>query len=89
LGVVSGRRPPRRRMPHAAAMLAAFVDEARCRVVPGAQPVVPLEGARMARHHMYVESNRACDELGVQPTSVDAALEQSVRWYRDHGYVAG
>lgn len=88
LGAVSGRRPPRRRMPHAAALLAAIVDEARCRVMPGAQPVVPLEGARMARHHMYVESSRVRDELGVNTTSVDVALEASVRWYRDNGYVA-
>lgn len=88
LGAVSGRRPPRRRMPHAAAMIAGFVDEARCRIVPGAQPVVPLEGVRMARHHMYVDSQRAADELGIAPTSIDSALEDSVRWYRDHGYLA-
>ena len=88
LGAISGRRPPRARMPHAVALLAALVDEARCRAFPGAQPVVPLEGARMAQHHMYVDSRRAEDELGVIPSSVDAALEDSVRWYRDHGYVA-
>jgi len=88
LGAVSGRRPPRLRMPHAVALLAALVDEARCRVVAGAQPVVPLEGARMARHRMYVETRRAQEELGVIPSSVDVALEESVRWYREHGYLA-
>ncbi len=88
LGAVSGRRPPRRRMPHAVAMVAALADEARCRVVAGAQPVVPLEGVRMARHHMYVNSRRAEDELGVTRSSVDAALEDAVRWYRENGYVA-
>jgi dihydroflavonol-4-reductase len=87
LGAISGRRSPRARMPHTAALLAALVDEARCRVT-GAQPVIPLEGARMARHHMYVDSRRAEDELGVIPSSVDAALEDSVRWYRANGYVA-
>jgi dihydroflavonol-4-reductase len=88
LGAVSGRRPPRHRMPHAAALLAGIVDEARCRVVRGATPVVPLEGVRMARHHMYVESRRAADELGVRPSSVDVALEDAVRWFRDSGYIA-
>ncbi len=87
LGSVSGRRAPRHRMPHAAALVAAMLDEARCRVT-GARPVVPLEGARMARHHMYVESTRARDELGIEPTSVDQALAESVRWFRDNGYVA-
>jgi dihydroflavonol-4-reductase len=88
LGAVSGRRPPRRRMPHAAAWAAAMVDEARCRVVRAAQPVVPLEGVRMARHRMFVDSHRAEDELGVAPTAVDHALTDAVRWYRDHGYFA-
>ena len=88
LGRMSGRRPPRHRMPHAAALLAGIVDEARCRVVRGARPVVPLEGVRMARHHMYVESRRAADELGVRPSSVDVALEDAVRWFRDSGYTA-
>ncbi|HEY8755792.1 MAG TPA: NAD-dependent epimerase/dehydratase family protein [Candidatus Dormibacteraeota bacterium] len=87
LAAVSGRRAPRRRMPHAVALMAGFVDEARCRVVRGS-PVVPLEGVRMARHHMYVDSRRSVDELGVAPSSVDTALEDAVRWYREHGYVA-
>jgi dihydroflavonol-4-reductase len=64
------------------------VDEARCRVRPGAQPVVPLEGVRMSRHRMFVESRRARDELGVEPGDVDAALRRSVSWYREHGYLA-
>jgi dihydroflavonol-4-reductase len=88
LGAISGRRAPRRRMPHALALAAAIADEARCRVIRGAQPVVPLEGVRMARHHMYVASRRAADELGVTAGGVDPALDAAVRWYRDHGYVA-
>ena len=42
----------------------------------------------MARHHMYVESSRAGTSWASSPTSVDAALDESVRWYRDNGYVA-
>ena len=57
-------------------------------MVRDAKPVVPLEGVRMARHHMYVESRRAADELGVRPSSVDLALEDAVRWFRDSGYIA-
>ena len=88
LAALSGVRAPRRRMPHAVALAAALADEARCRVQRGAQPVVPLEGVRMSRHHMYVESERSARELGVDSTSIDAALEQAVRWYRENGYVA-
>ena len=87
LSAISGRRAPRRTMPHALPLLAALVDEARCRVVRGATPVVPLEGVRMARHRMFVQSRRAADELGVVATGVDAALERAVGWYREHGYI--
>lgn len=87
LGAISGRRAPRRRMPHVAALLAGVVDEARCRVLR-ADPVVPLEGVRMARHHMHVESRRAAEELGVAPSGIDGALDDAVRWYRDNGYLA-
>lgn len=86
LGAISGRRAPRTHMPHLVPLLAAFLDEARCRLLPGAQPVVPLEGVRMARHHMFVRSERARVELGVPASSVDAALERAVRWYHEHGY---
>jgi dihydroflavonol-4-reductase len=51
-----------------------------------AAPLIPLEGVRMARHHMYASSAKAQSELGYQATSVTAALERAVRWYRDNGY---
>ncbi|HEY7927075.1 MAG: NAD-dependent epimerase/dehydratase family protein [Candidatus Dormibacteria bacterium] len=88
LGALTGRRAPRRHLPHAAALLAGYVDEARCRLLPGSQPLVPIEGVRMARHRMFVESRRAQDELGVVASNVDDALAGAVRWYNDHGYVA-
>jgi dihydroflavonol-4-reductase len=87
LGAISGRRAPRRHMPRAVPLAAAWVDEARCRLTR-AQPVVPLEGVRMAGHRMFIASRRAELELGVPRTSVDSALERAVRWYADNGYLA-
>ena len=88
LGRVSGRRPPRRHMPHVVPLAAAYADELRCRLLPGATPVVPLEGVRMAGHRMFVDGDRAQRELGVVPSSVDGALERAVHWYRANGYLA-
>jgi nucleoside-diphosphate-sugar epimerase len=42
----------------------------------------------MARHLMYVSSAKAESELGYAATSVDAALERAVQWYRDNGYAS-
>ena len=75
-------------MPHATALLAGWADEARCRLIPGSQPVVPLEGVRMGRLEMYSSSAKAAFELGYRPSSPSDAIERAVRWYRDHGYAA-
>jgi dihydroflavonol-4-reductase len=82
----AGVSPPGRRMPHGVALIAAYADEARCRLLPGAQPRVPLEGVRMARQRMLVRIDKAREDLGFRPTSVDAAAGRAVDWYRAHGY---
>jgi len=82
----AGTRPPQWRMPYWVALSAAWVDEARCRLWPDAQPRVPLEGVRMGRLRMLVRIDKAREELGYRPTSVEAAVGRAVAWYRDHGY---
>lgn len=92
LARVCGRTAPRRRVSFHLALALGQADELRCRIVQrmtGRQiePVIPLEGVRMGVHQMYASSAKARAELGYTATSVDTALEQAVRWYRDHGYV--
>jgi len=50
------------------------------------EPRVPLEGVRMARHKMFVNTAKAQRELGFSPGGVKEALERAVRWYLEHGY---
>jgi nucleoside-diphosphate-sugar epimerase len=73
-------------MPYAVAAAAGWADEARCRLWSGARPRVPLEGVRMGRLRMFVNIDRAREELGFSPTSVEAAVGRSVAWYREHGH---
>jgi dihydroflavonol-4-reductase len=81
LAPLTGRPIPRFRIPYALALSVAWADELRCRLVP-ARPAVPLEGVRMARHLMFVDSARAAEELGWRPGPVEAALGRAVDWYR-------
>jgi dihydroflavonol-4-reductase len=91
LAQICGRAAPTIRIPFGLALTLGWSDELRCRLVRNrkggmAAPLIPLEGVRMARHHMYASSSKAQSELGYHPTSVTAALERAVRWYRDNGY---
>jgi dihydroflavonol-4-reductase len=81
----AGTRPPAWRMPYWAAFAAACLDEARCSVWPDAAPRVPLEGVRMARERMLVRIDKAREELGYRPSSVDEAVGRAVAWYRAQG----
>jgi dihydroflavonol-4-reductase len=86
LAVVTARPAPRVRLPHAVALAAAHADELVCRML-GCEPQIPVEGVKMSRHKMWVESSKAARELGYQAGSVEAAIERAVRWYEEHRYV--
>ncbi|MGA9886138.1 MAG: SDR family oxidoreductase, partial [Candidatus Acidiferrales bacterium] len=87
LAAIAGRPAPRIRLPHAVALMAGYADEMFSRVL-GREPQIPVEGVKMSRHKMFVESDKAQRELRYRPTKVEAALERAVRWYEEHGYIA-
>jgi dihydroflavonol-4-reductase len=86
LAQITGRRAPRVRLPHAVAFAAACADHVFSRAL-GREPHIPLDGVRMARHRMFVDSSKAERELGYKAGSVEAALERAVHWYEENGYV--
>jgi dihydroflavonol-4-reductase len=86
LSQISGLPAPRIRVPHVLALGAAYADAAVSRLV-GREPHIPLEGVRMARHSMFVSTDRARNELGFSVGPLAAAFERAVRWYESNGYV--
>jgi len=91
LAQICGRTAPTLRIPFPLALTFGWADELRCQLFRNHEggmtaPLIPLEGVRMARHHMYASSSKAQTELGYEATSVTAALERAVQWYRDNGY---
>jgi dihydroflavonol-4-reductase len=88
LSAIAGRPAPRIRLPHAIALAAGYVDEFYSRLA-GREPQIPVEGVKMSRHRMFVESDKAERELGYKSSPVEAALERAVRWYEERGYVRG
>ena len=87
LATISGRRAPRWRFPHVLAYAAAIADAAVAKLL-GREPQIPLEGVRMARHKMFVDSSKAQRKLSFAPGPLEPAFERAVRWYEANGYVA-
>ena len=82
---LSGRRPPRWRIPRRAIVPFAYVTElvARC---TGRAPLLTLDGLRMSEHHMFFSSAKAERELGYRARPYREALADAVRWFREAGY---
>src|ERR1700728_2941363 len=88
LSAITGRPAPRVRLPHAIALVAGYADEFYSRLT-GREPQIPVEGVKMSRHKMFVESDKAARELSYAPGKIEDALERAVRWYVGHGYIRG
>jgi dihydroflavonol-4-reductase len=76
------------RFPRAMALGAGMASEWVEGRLLGRQPSVPLEAARMSSTHMIFDDRRARTELGYRSRPPEEAIEESARWFVDHGYVA-
>ena len=84
LAHISGRRTPRVRIPWLVALLAGSMDNLVLGTILRREPIIPLEGVKMARYRMYVSSEKARQELGYNPGQVEQALRDAVLYFRFH-----
>ena len=85
LARLTGRRPPRVRLPYAPVLLAAHLNEAASRLT-GRPPAIPLTGVRMAGKYMFFDCSRAIRELGLPRSPIDGAITKAVSWFEENGY---
>ena len=83
---LSGRKPPRIRMPYYGVLPLAWLSEVVASITGADQPLIAVDGVRMTRKHMYFSSDKARLELGYAPRPAQEALEDAVLWFRQHGY---
>lgn len=84
---MTGRPPPRFRLPHGIVLPVACLSEGWARVAGGGEPRVTRDAARMSRKPMYFSSEKARRELGYDPRPVREALREAVDWFRRQGYI--
>jgi len=82
LASICGKRTPQVPIPWIVALLAGYLDNFVMGTILRREPFIPLEGVRMARHKMYVSSEKARRELGYDPRPVEQALREAVDYFR-------
>jgi dihydroflavonol-4-reductase len=87
LSKISGLPEPRVRLPFLPILGAAYMNEALSRWLTGKEPLIPLNGVRMAKRTMFFDGTKAVRELGVPQTPVRRALEEAVEWFEQNNYV--
>jgi dihydroflavonol-4-reductase len=88
LAAISGRSPPRVRLPRLALYPVAYASELLARL-SGGEPFATVDGLKLARHHMYFSSRKAAEELGYSPRPAAEGLAAAAAWFRANGYLPG
>jgi dihydroflavonol-4-reductase len=82
-----GRRPPSLRLAPGCLLPIAWVAEGIARVTRAGEPLITVDGLRMARKRRYYSSAKAERALGYTSRPAEDALRDSISWYRQHGYL--
>lgn len=87
LAAITGRRPPRIRLPHNLVLPIAYISEAWARMAGGKEPRVTRVGVRLAKKRMFFSAEKARRVLGFHPRPIEEALRDAVDWFREYGYL--
>jgi dihydroflavonol-4-reductase len=82
----AGRQPPRIRLPRQPLYPLAFGAEAVARFT-GKEPLLTVDGLRLARYHMFFTSAKAVRELGYRSRPYQEGVVDALAWFRQAGYL--
>lgn len=83
---LSGRHPPRLRLPRTALYPLAFLAEAKARFTQ-CEPFLTRDGLRMSKQRMFFSSAKAQTDLGYCARPYQEGLADALVWFRQHGYL--
>lgn len=85
---LTGGKPPRIRLPHGLVLPIAYLAEAVARLKgDGGEPMVTVDGVRLAKKFMYFRCDKAVTALGYRSRPARQAIADAVAWFRDNGYL--
>lgn len=83
----AGVAPPRFKVPHSIAWLAACVSEAGCFMLRK-KPLLTRQAVSFGRRGQRLNGEKARAELGLELTPIEIAVERSIEWFRQNGYLS-
>jgi len=84
---LTGRRAPWVRLPSGAVLPFAYLAESLARRRPGSEPMVTVDGVKLARKRMFFSCEKAVRRLGYAPRPAVDALSDAIDWFREAGYL--
>lgn len=87
VAALRGGRPPRVRLPRRPLFPLALAAETWAKATRGREPLLTLDGLRMAAKPMYFSHHRAERHLGYRPRPSTEAIHDAVRWFEREGYL--
>ena len=87
LAKLTGRRPPKLRLPHNLVLPFAYLSETWSHLTRGGEPRVTVTGVRLAKKRMFFSTDKARRLLGFNPQPIQKALRDAVDWFKENGYI--
>jgi dihydroflavonol-4-reductase len=87
LARLTGLPAPRRRVPYAVALAAAYASEFVADVFTHRAPAATVTGVKLTRRRMHFDPRQSLDELGLRPRPVADTLAETVTWFRQIGWL--
>jgi len=86
VGEISGVRSPRLKLPYRVALTLGYLFELGARITKK-PPVVSASQVKLGNMSEHFDTSKAVNELGLPLTSIKKTIANTVRWFRENGYI--
>ncbi len=86
MSAITGLPSPTMKVPHAVAMVFAFLDETITGKLRDREPRATVEAVRMGKKMMFVSSAKAERDLSFKIVPIYHAMREAIDWFISHGY---
>jgi dihydroflavonol-4-reductase len=83
---IAGVKAPRLKLPYRIALLLAYLLECGARVTRK-PPVVSVSQVVLGSMGEHFDNSKAVNDLGLRLTPIETTIENTIRWFRDNGYI--